>query len=225
MRIGLITGALLASGLAGAVNAATLLPLGQASEEVQQQGQGECVIAYAGACPTTTWDFYNLNDLPGGGGSISDYDVLSPIYTVEEIINAVSATFLIGVDLNNTNEPQTVTILEVIINGIVEFANANTFTGTADDNGTGFADLSMGTIDLRSFASDDEVQFRFAVDPQNDGLEQVFLLDNNDRCLPGNFECPPDIEVIPLPTTLPLLAGGLMALGALLRSRSRKTKA
>src|SRR5512144_1142750 len=83
-------------------------------------------------------------------------------YTVAQI-DAVTnnSPFLVAIDVNTSAAAgETLQLFEVIVNGAVAYNYVGpTAIGNITNNGNGFADWTLGTVDLSSFAQDATVLF------------------------------------------------------------------
>jgi hypothetical protein len=155
-------------------------------------------------------DFTNFTS----SGAISDYDEVSPIYTVGQLEGFGLTAFDVAIDVNTTvAASETLQLFEVLINDTVEFVyNGPTNIGSISNNGNGFADWLLGLVDLSGFADGDTVQFHAVWDAAVDGGESFFLI----------AQTPPN--GVPEPGVLSLFGLGLAGLG-LLRLRRRRNQA
>jgi PEP-CTERM motif len=174
----------------------------------QQTTNSPCVIGES-SCNNPTGFDYRLGT---GGGNISSYDLTSPTYTVSQISDLLgSSGFFVGVDLNNTNDDQSLQLFEIRIAGNLVYSGSDLFTGVAGSNGNGYADLLLSSngsaFSLVGYEGSDSVTFRAYVNPANDGGEQFFLIAGS--------------AVTPEPGSLALLSAGLIGLGGLVRRRKQ----
>lgn len=148
--------------------------------------------------------------LPAGASS---YDFLSPLYLVSDIRAAIGDIFWIGVDVNQNNDAQTLSLFTMSINGSVidsySPASPTPIPPTAGgENGNGYADYILRNFSsIAPFAATDTVQFHVIMPAVNAGREQFFLL--------------ADPVVVPEPIAMSLVGTGLIGFG-LLASRKRK---
>jgi hypothetical protein len=136
-------------------------------------------------------------------------------YTVGQLTGALGNTFVVAIDVNTTAAAgETLQLFEVIINGAVVYNYIGpTVIGGVANNGNGFADWTLGVVDLSGFAANATVLFHAVWNNATDGGESFFLVSSA------------VLNQIPIPGALPLFAGGLAGLALLLRRRKQKTVA
>ena len=195
--------ALLAMAAAMPAHAVTLLTLtGPVADEDQIQQTAQTPSIFAGATPTQPPGF-GYEQFPSGGGS-QTYDASTGTaavdwnnggtsgadYTVAQIVAALNGqtAFNIGIDTNTTAaDSEVLQLFEVKVDQgagfAVEFACGSVLPGAAcgaiappNNNGTGFSDFFLSTVDLSGFAGTDLVQFRTIITGAVDGQEQLFLV-------------------------------------------------
>ena len=82
-------------------------------------------------------------------------------YTVAQLTGAVGTAFNIAIDVNTTAAArETLQLFEVIINGAVAYNYVGpTVIGDVANNGNGFADWTLNTVNLAGFAPTATVLF------------------------------------------------------------------
>ncbi len=181
----------------------------------QQTTNNPCVIGEPSCKSPSGWTF---TELTTQGNPSSYTEIQSPIYTVSQIINTVkNSSFMIGVDVNQTNVTQTLGFFGMYVNGnlVADYSPSSPTPApptSGGGNGNGWADYLLQGFDLSSFQPNDIVYFKLTMPLVNDGREQFFLIPESTP------EPPPEI---PEPTTSALIGGGLIGLGLLSR-RFRK---
>jgi PEP-CTERM motif len=178
----------------------------------QQTTNSPCVIGESSCKNPAGFDWTK-----GTNTNAGFYDLTSPTYTVSQITTLLNSNgFFVGVDLNNTNDNQTLTLFTIRVNGAVVYTGSNLFTGLAGNNGNGYADLLLSNngaaFSLATYPGSYTVTFEGALNPANDGGEQFFLI----AC--GIDNCP---AATPEPGSLALLSAGLLGLGGLVRRRKQ----
>lgn len=172
---------------------AATLAIDGSSPGIKQSVDSPCIIS-AINCPGQPAGFSFTNYASGG---VSDIDLNSPTYTVDQLLNAVGLAFSVALDVNqtNANSPQTLNLFEMFINNVL----VDSYTGSIGNvpvinNGTGDADyLLYGFTSLAGLALTDTVYFHAVMSDLNDGPEQIFLV----------------------PAAVPVPAAGFMLLGAI----------
>jgi len=185
-----------------------------------QSASAPCIIAATNCSQPAGFGFNNFT----ASGAISSYDMYSTTptatvpdgvqgtpYTVSQIEAVVGSIFQVAIDVNTTNAAgETLQLFEVIVNGAVAYNYVGpTPIGNIVNNGNGYADWTLGVVDLSSFLDTDTVLFHAVWNGASDGGESFFLIAGG---------VPP--TDIPEPTTLALVAIAMLGLGAIRRRRT-----
>jgi len=170
----------------------------------QQTAASPCVIG-GNNCLNGTFDY--TVEGSGGSGSLSD-GIMSPVYDVSDIEGIVGGTaFTIGIDYNQTVDPQTLYLFSATYN----VGGSQTFDVTTvlqtNNNGVGYSDFLLSGFVIPAGAT--TVQFT-ATWFNNDGADRYFLVGAESTPLPA----------VPEPATLSLFGLGL--LGVARRAMRRK---
>ncbi len=185
-----------------------------------QSASAPCIIAATNCSQPAGFGFNNFT----ASGAISSYNMYSTTptatvpdgvqgtpYTVSQIEAVVGSIFQVAIDVNTTNAAgETLQLFEVIVNGAVAYNYVGpTPIGNIVNNGNGYADWTLGVVDLSGFADNATVLFHANWTGASDGGESFFLIAGS---------LPP--TQIPEPTTLALLGIAMFGLGAMRRRRT-----
>jgi hypothetical protein len=130
-------------------------------------------------------------------------------YTVAQLDAAVGSNmFSVAIDVNTASGGETLELFQVIINGAVAFDYVGPhLIGDVSNNGNGFADWTLSTVDLSSFKATDTVLFHAVWDHADDGGESFFLV----GAAPTN--------PVPEPASLALIGTALIGLTLIAKRR------
>ena len=137
-------------------------------------------------------------------------------YTVQQIINAVTSSFVVAIDVNTAAGLERLQFFEVIdihngvqttIDSFGTLNGAGTLIGNVSNNGNGFADWTLGTIDLSSLPTTDGILFHAQWNNASDGGESFFLVSSS---------------AVPEPATWGMMLLGFVGLGFAFRQSRRK---
>ncbi len=183
-----------------------------------QSTSNPCIIAATQCQQPAGFGFNNFTS----SGAISSYNmysttptatvadgVLGTPYTVAQLTGAVGTSFAVAIDVNTTvAASETLQLFEVIdttTNTILYNYVGPTVIGGIANNGNGFADWTLSTVNLAGLASTDGILFHAVWNNAVDGGESFFLVST----------------AIPEPETYAMLLAGLGLMGFVARRRRR----
>src|SRR5882724_5811203 len=127
------------------------------AQQYQQTTNSPCVIGDPSCKGSLAFTIF-----PPNAGS---YDSVSPIYSANDIKAIVGNSLFIGVDINQSDVTQTLSLFEMLVNGsVVDIYSASPATlvppTVGGGNGNGFADYTLtGFSSLASLGANDTIQF------------------------------------------------------------------
>jgi hypothetical protein len=177
----------------------------------------------------TTVSFFSTAVVPTQGGSGLAIDQFNgatgySLLPGSPLLNALAGnlSFTIGIDVNDTNTPQTLEsfwVLNLTDHTVLAVFSPNPLDGQlliAANNGTGFPDMTLSLlggsfINLSNVDPNDQLMFFARITGANDGPDSFFIV--------------PQVAAVPLPAVgsgFPLLIAGIGGLVALQRRRKAR---
>ena len=188
-----------------------------------QSASAPCVIAGTQCQNPAGFGFNNF--VQGGGQTSFNAYSTTPTatladgvqgtpYTVSQITGVVGTSFNVAIDVNTAQNGETLQSFEVIIGGAGGgndyVYNGPTLIGNISNNGNGFGDWTLGTINLSGLSAATTVLFHAVWTGASDGAESFFLVSAGG---------PP--TSVPEPETYAMLLAGLGLMGFIARRRKR----
>lgn len=185
------------------------------NQQYQQTANSPCVFGDPSCKQPAGFGLTSI----AGGGSLQDWGttalggaISSPLYTGQQILDAVGSSFLVGIDVNQANHlSPTLTYFAEFINGVqvAHFGTDGSTTGTVlvlTNNGNGYADAIL--TGFVAPQAGDTVQFKLTYTGANDGTEEFFLISTTN---------PP--PTVPEPSSLAMLGTGLISAAGVIRKK------
>jgi len=167
--------------------------------------------------------FFSTAAVPQGPGGLAQ-DTLGAGYSLlpgSPLLTALAGnlSFTIGVDVNDTNKPQTLEsfwVLNLTDHTVLAVFSPNPLDGqllVAANNGTGFPDMTLSLlggslINLANVDPNDTLLFFARITGANDGPDSFFIV--------------PQVTAVPLGPAGPFFTAGLVGLWLLNRRRKQK---
>jgi hypothetical protein len=203
-----------AFALATGAGAAATITLDEAPTVFYQQTEASPCVIGGENCQNEVFPW----TVEGSGGSGTESDTESPVYSLASIQNVVGGNlFSVGLDYNDSSKPQILREFSLVFcadeSCAGEVGTPQTYTGPTDlktiHNGVGFSDFLLEGFDLGD--DNDSAEFvKFVAQWLNNaGPDRYFVISGDD---PGT-----DVPPIPESSTLLMMGGGLLALVRLRR--------
>ena len=187
--------------LAEAASAATLTLVQEAPFTLGPQSTSNPCIIAATTCQQP--DGFLYTDFTQKG-SVPAYNETSPTYTAGQLAGFGFTTFNVAIDVNTTvAEGETLQLFEVLVNAVqhdVYTGPSVPAIGVVSNNGNGFGDWTLRTVDLTGVDPLATVSFHAVWDSATDGGESFFLVSAPTQ--------------VPEPASLLLFGFGLVGMGA-----------
>ena len=218
-RIGMAIAVALAFATLSSATPVSLTLIQETGKVYQQTTNSPCIFGYSSCNNPAGFPF--VNDTATGGGM--NTTVTGDIVYAASLINQVAPgyTFLIGIDVNQNDHPQTLYSFTVDVNGNIVYAFSNTVDNgniATVNNGNGWADYILATGQTAGIPtpislfianpSSDSVSFHFSAG-LNDGGDQFFLIPAQSR----------DVGGVPEPSNFGLMGSAMLAAGLLARRK------
>jgi len=193
-----------------------------------QQGKApELTMSYNLFAPNSddSYDRYSTNEFKGNGNAGVNVanGVEGTPYSVLDIFRQTGSTkFDVAIDVNTTSaKSESLSLFEVLLNGGAIYTYTGpTNIGEINNNGNGFADWLLKTVDLSGYKATDLVLFHAVWTGAVGGVESFFLTNFGGGVCIG---CTPNPTVVPIPPALAMFAAGIVGLGMITRRRRRDT--
>lgn len=143
--------------------------------QYQQTTNSPCIFGESNCQNPSGFDYAS-----GTGGGISSYS-LAESYTVGQLTQIAGDFFYVGLDINQTSDPQTLQVFTIAFGDALTYALPSPVSVPSLSNGTGYADYYLSAPNKTGFSllgldPNSIVTFRTTMDPANDGGEQFYVL-------------------------------------------------
>jgi hypothetical protein len=206
IQVAMMLGVIALIGLSSPAFAATVLTLEQEGQQEvgPQSTSNPCIIA-ATQCQQPAGMAFNNFVASGNDSAYNEQQS----YLVSELRTFVGNVFAVAIDVNTTvAEGETLQSFSVFVDNVLQFFYTGpTVIGGVSNNGNGYADWTLNTVNLTNFAAGSTVKFVAVWDHASDGGESFFLV--------------PQTVSTPEPASLLLLGAGLAGIGLLKRKSAQ----